>query len=212
MLARSHSSPLSTMACAASGVWHEPPNARDTARSAAVQAKVSVHISGCNTANRSLRCAAISMPSAPCPAAGSACSSGMNERTRSFSPKRITPAAARMMASNCPSSNLRKRVSRLPRSAAIFKCGKRACNCAERRRLEVPTTAPAGKSSSEAYWLEMNASCAFSRAVTQASAKPSGRFIGTSLSECTAISAEPLCNATSSSLTNRPLPPILDKL
>src|SRR3954470_13175876 len=45
--------------------------------------------------------------------------------------------------------------------------------------------------------------------MTQASAKPAGRSMGTSLSECTARSARPSSRATSSSLTNRPLPPTL---
>ena len=41
---------------------------------------------------------------------------------------------------------------------------------------------------------------------------PSGKFIGTSFSECTAISALPFSSAVSSSFTNRPLPPILDNV
>jgi hypothetical protein len=43
-------------------------------------------------------------------------------------------------------------------------------------------------------------------------ANPSGNSIGTSLSECTARSARPSAIATSSSLTNRPLPPTLDRV
>ena len=46
-------------------------------------------------------------------------------------------------------------------------------------------------------------------AITAASAKPGGNTMGTSLSECTARSACPCSMATSSSLTNSPLPPIL---
>ena len=38
--------------------------------------------------------------------------------------------------------------------------------------------------------------------------KPGGSSIGTSFNECTAMSARPSCKATSSSLRNRPLPPI----
>src|SRR5690606_8331793 len=54
---------------------------------------------------------------------------------------------------------------------------------------------------------ETSASAWSARASTAASAKPGSRSIGTSLSECTAMSASPRCIASSSSLRNRPLPP-----
>ena len=55
---------------------------------------------------------------------------------------------------------------------------------------------------------ETKASRGFSRAEMAASTKPSGITIGTSFIECTARWALPSCIATSSSLMNRPLPPI----
>ena len=86
--------------------------------------------------------------------------------------------------------------------------GCRACSCAARRRLEVPTTASGDSSSSEAYRVLTKASRASARVITAARSNPSGRSIGTSLSECTASSARPSNSATSSSLVNSPLPPI----
>ena len=79
--------------------------------------------------------------------------------------------------------------------------------CAERRRLEVPTLAPAGMPSRLAYRLETKASRASSRARIAASSNPAGRSAGTSFIECTAMSARPSARAFSSSLTNSPLPP-----
>ena len=127
---------------------------------------------------------------------------------RLSSPRRMRPAAARMIASYCPSSSLRSRVSRLPRRLLITSCGYLARSTASRRRLEVPTTAPAGSSSRPAYLLETKASRGFSRAEMTGSAKPSGITMGTSFIECTARWARPSSIATSSSLMNRPLPPI----
>ena len=130
-------------------------------------------------------------------------------RIRSGISSRFKPAAANTIASYWPSSSLRKRVSKLPRSGSIFKSGRCALSSTRRRRLEVPTTAPCGSSAKLAYLFDTKASCGSSRVITQARAKPSGKSIGTSLSECTAMSARPSCKATSSSLTNRPLPPTL---
>ena len=45
-----------------------------------------------------------------------------------------------------PSSSLRSRVSRLPRSGSMRRSGRSASNCTTRRRLEVPTQAPCGRS------------------------------------------------------------------
>ena len=47
--------------------------------------------------------------------------------------------------------------------------------------------------------------------MTQASSKPSGMTMGTSLSEWTAKSARPSSMAASNSLTKRPLPPIFER-
>ena len=160
--------------------------------------------------SRSARSARTSMPSAPCPAAGSICSGSNTWRMRWRRPSRLRPAAASTMASYWPSSSLRRRVSRLPRSGFDLQVGPQRAQqhhaaqaggadhgalrqVVERRRIACETRASRGSS----------------RSITQASAKPSGRSIGTSLSECTAMSARPSSSATSSSLTNRPLPPTL---
>ena len=156
----------------------------------------------------SVRFALISIPSAPCPTAGMLSSGEMSWRIRDSKPKRIKPAAARIMAAYCPSSNLRRRVCKLPRSDSIFKWGKRACNWLWRRKLEVPTTLPSGRLAKLSKSFETNASRASSRSPMAAMVNPSGRFIGTSFIECTAKSARPSAKACSSSFTNKPLPPI----
>ena len=91
-----------------------------------------------------------SMPSAPWPGAGSDCSAVNTDLMRFSRPRRIRPAAARMIASYSPASSLRNRVSRLPRRLLMTSCGYLARRMDSRRRLEVPTTAPAGRSSSPA--------------------------------------------------------------
>ena len=150
------------------------------------------------------------MPKAPCPAQGTSCGSAV--RMRAPRPRRLSPAAASTMASNCPSSSFRSRVCKFPRRGSSFKSGLSARSCACRRKLLVPTTAPRGNSWSEAKRGLTNASAGSSRSSTAASTKPSGKSIGTSLSECTAKSACPCSSANSSSFTKRPLPPILDRL
>ena len=102
-------------------------------------------------------------------------------------------------------------MSKLPRKGSICKSGRKARSKTVRRRLEVPTTAPWGRSCRVAKCGETQASRGSSRSITQASAKPSGMSMGTSLRECTAKSARPSSRATSSSLTNKPLPPTLLK-
>src|SRR3990170_4656863 len=209
---RIRSLPFFTSAKPPSGTWQLPASARLRARSASTQAAVSGWCSGCSKAITSARSARHSMPSAPCPTAGRLSSLLINARMRWPSPRRFSPAAARMMAAYCPSSSLRKRVCTLPRNGSILRCGKRARNWLSRRRLEVPTTLPAGNAARFSYLLETNASCGSSRSPMAASTKPSGRFIGTSFSECTARSARPSSSAVSSSFTNRPLPPILERV
>ena len=127
---------------------------------------------------------------------------------RCSSPSRFKPAAARMIASYVPSSSLRSRVCTLPRSGSIRRWGNVARNWLSRRRLEVPTRAPGGSAVKEAYVFDTNASRGSARSRIAPSVKPSGKCIGTSLSECTAISARPSLIASSSSFTNKPLPPI----
>ncbi|EPJ44006.1 MAG: hypothetical protein OFPII_38060 [Osedax symbiont Rs1] len=109
-----------------------------------------------------------------------------------------------------PSSNLRNRVCTLPRRSLITRSGRCSLISAWRRKEEVPTTAPWGNLASEAKWLETNASVGSSLGHITVSPRPSGNSIGTSFIECTAISARFSRIATSSSLTNSPLPPILD--
>ena len=128
---------------------------------------------------------------------------------RADRPRRLSPAAASTMPAYWPSSSLRRRVSRLPRRGSMRRSGRSARSSTVRRRLEVPTTAPWGSASSVAWRGDTQASRGSSRAITQASRMPAGSSIGTSLSECTAMSARPSSSAVSSSLTNRPLPPTL---
>src|SRR5690554_2897399 len=58
------------------------------------------------------------------------------------------------------------------------------------------------------YWLLTKASVGSSRSQIATSPRPSGNSMGTSFMECTARSARPSSMASSSSFTNRPLPPI----
>ena len=183
--------------------------ARDTVRSAVTASQVGMSANVFKPSSKSARSAHTSMPSAPCPAAGSISVVAKLARMRSGISRRFKPAAANTIASYWPSSSLRKRVSRLPRSGSIFRSGRKALSSTKRRKLDVPITAPCGSSDRLAYLFDTKASCGSSRCITQASAKPSGKSIGTSLSECTAMSARPSCKATSSSLTNKPLPPTL---
>ena len=68
---------------------------------------------------------------------------------RSCKPSRIKPADASITASYCPSSSFRIRVSTFPRRSFTTTSPRKALSCASRRWLDVPTTAPAGKSRSE---------------------------------------------------------------
>mgnify|MGYP000860479950 CR=1 FL=1 len=83
---------------------------------------------------------------APCAGAGSHCGACSRERMRDSMPSRVRPAAARMIASYCPSSSLRRRVSRLPRRLVTPRKGYMAWICDSRSSDEVPTTAPGGMS------------------------------------------------------------------
>ena len=123
-------------------------------------------------------------------------------------PRRVRPAAARMMASICPSSSFFRRVSTLPRKSTIFKSGRLARSCARRRRLLVPSTLPSGSSSMLLYLLLTKASPAFARSVIAVRHSPSGSTVGISFKLCTARSMVPSKSSCSISLVNRPLPPI----
>ncbi|KAG0745946.1 hypothetical protein G6F24_015799 [Rhizopus arrhizus] len=101
----------------------EPPSLRDTARSASTQDVVAELISGASQARMSSRSSRISMPSAPCPAAGRLSAGSSRLLMRPPSPRRSSPAAARTMASYSPLSSLPRRVARLPRSGLTTKAG-----------------------------------------------------------------------------------------
>lgn len=72
----------------------------------------------------------------------------------------------------------------------------------------VPTVVPAGSSPSEAAAKEINASRTSSRGRLQGKIVLSGRYVGTSFIECTAISISRLSRASSISFVNRPFPPM----
>ena len=195
-----------------------PPRARETARSASAARCVgrceideidSTRSASAPSAPSALR---VSMPSAPCAAHGSMRSGSKTSRMRASAPSRLSPAAARTIASYSPRSTLASRVSRLPRTGTRRRSDRRAASCTTRRRLAVPTTAPAGSASSEGQRLETSASRGSSRSSTAASAKPCGSSIGTSFSECTARSARRSASAVSSSFTKRPLPPTFESV
>ena len=187
-----------------------PPSARDTARSACTASQVGAWVSDSSASRSAVESVRTSRPSAPCPAAGSITSGSITARMRASRPSRFRPAAASTMPSYWPSSSLRSRVSRLPRSGCTSRSGRIALSCTTRRRLEVPTRAPCGSACTDSKRGETQASRGSSRSSTVHSEKPSGISIGTSLSECTARWARPSSSATSSSLTNRPLPPTFD--
>ena len=119
------------------------------------------------------------------------------------------------MASYFPSSSFAKRVFTLPRSDSHFMSGRNCCSWHCLRKLEVPTTAPTGKSSKDVIFGALPSSAKGSTKASRGSSRsqmtpkvsPSGKAIGTSFVECTAISARPSNKAASNSFTNRPLPP-----
>ena len=133
------------VANAASGIEQLPPIARLTARSAETASQVLWCASTASASITSCRTLSTSIPSAPCPAAGSIMAGSKVARILSLSPSLFNPAAASTMASYNPSSSLRSRVSRLPRKGSILRSGRDARSSAMRRRLELPTTAPCGK-------------------------------------------------------------------
>ncbi len=178
------------------------------ARSHSTQRRVSASSSTRVSAATPSSAARCSMAMAACATAGNQSGADRRERMRSPSPSRSSPAQARMMASYCPASSLARRVFTLPRRSSRCRSGRNARSCAWRRKDEVPTRAPLGRSERCAWALLMKASAASARSNTAPMANPGSSSIGTSFNECTAMSARPSCKATSSSLRNRPLPPI----
>ena len=130
------------------------------------------------------------MPSAPCPAAGSIRAASKRARMRAARPEPHQPGGGEH---DGVVARLRRACAAACRGCrAAARCAGRAAaprSCTTRRRLEVPTTAPCGSSSSDGVArCETKASRGSSRSSTAASAKPAGRSIGTSFSECTARS------------------------
>ena len=149
------------------------------------------------------------MPSAPCPTAGSISLAVKYPVALSLMPRRFRPAAASMIAWNCPSSSLRSLVSRLPRRSTILRSGRKAASWALRRRLLVPTVAPCGSSARFLYRAEIKASWGFSRNGIIPKCSSSGSSEGTSFMLWTARSTSLRSRASSISLTNKPLPPTM---
>ena len=128
----------------ASGTVQLPPSARLTARSARTQAAVAASCSGASAAHELRPAVAALDRERALPDGRQAHRPGASTaRIRPPSPRRLSPATASTIASYSPRSSLASRVSTLPRSGRTSSPGKRLRSCASRRRLEVPTTAPA---------------------------------------------------------------------
>ena len=160
------------------GTWHPPPNARSTARSAVT----AILLSRCS--NRAAISWAVppsprvSTASAPCPTAGHITSASRSSVIRFSQPNLRSPADARMIASYCPSSSLRNRVSTFPRMFSISRSARLARSCAARRKELVPTRDFADNA---ARLRPTNASRGSSRSGIAAKIRPSGRSVGISL-------------------------------
>ena len=85
-----------------------------------------------------------------------------------------------------------------------------ACNCATRRMLDVPTTAPAGSAASKTCSRLTSTSKGLARWGTQASDKPVVSAVGRSLRLCTAASIAPVKSARSNSRTKTPSLPMAE--
>ena len=119
-----------------------------TARSATTLHAVSASWRQLSSCSVSVSLVRHSMPTAPWPPAGRESSKERLSRIRPSSSKRFKPAAARMIASYPPASNFDSRVPTLPRKSVIFKSGRSSRSWHWRRKLEVPTVAPWGRSAS----------------------------------------------------------------
>ena len=192
------------------GTWHPPPSASRRVRSAVT----AVNESGSFNASTSCLVWASSvlvmMARAPWPGAGSQAVRSSHSLTRRASPSRVSPAPAKMMASNCPSSSFRSLVSTLPRIVRGVTSCRNAPNMATRRSELVPTTAPSFSESSVVAIPSgpTRTSRGSTRLGVAAIHKPSGNRVGRSFREWTARSTRSLRSASSSSRVKRPLPPI----
>ncbi len=84
---------------------------------------------------------------AACAGAGRNLSGGSTAEILSANPRRFNPASATMMALSSPLITLLIRVSTFPLSGTVFRSFLISRSWVMRRRLEVPTVAPAGRSS-----------------------------------------------------------------
>ncbi len=146
-------------ACAPTGVWQLVSSVSTTARSASRRARAAASAIGSSRARVSspLR---VSSASSPWPGAGTNVSGSSAAPASPSRPRRRSPASASRAASHSPSASLRSRVSTLPRSGTTSTSARSARSCERRRRLEVPTRAPAGSASIDRA--PTSASCASS--------------------------------------------------
>ena len=140
--ARSVNGSPSTVAYAASGVTHEPRHARGRRarrRSPRASARCSRAASGRTSSVARLERQG-ALPDGRHEAAGS-----QSLRVRRIDAEAPQAGAGQHHASNSPSASLRRRVSTLPRRSTTCRAGYAARSSAARRRLLVPTRAPAGR-------------------------------------------------------------------
>jgi hypothetical protein len=104
------------------------------------------------------------------------------------SPSRASPAAASRIASTSPLASFRRRVSTLPRMSTTATSDRRARSWARRRKLEVPTRVPAGRSAIPVPAAEISTSRGSARAGVATNVKPGGNVAGMSFNEWTARS------------------------
>src|SRR5438132_10959405 len=145
---------------------------------------------------------------APCAGAGSTRSTKKISVARSSSPRRSSPATARTTASSSPRAIRSSRVGTLPRRGSKERSERSARSCAVRRRLEVPTRAPAGSAARGWPPRAHSASSTRARIGTAATARPRLIATGRSLKLCTARSISRASNARSSVEVKNPVPSI----
>ena len=126
---------------------------------------------------------------APCPGEGRNSIGSNNWVASSSRPRRARPAAASTTASYSPLATLPRRVSTLPRIGATSMSGRSARSSSARRREPLPTRAPEGSAASRRPPEATSTSRGSPRGRIAASVSPSGAAVGTSFSECTAMSA-----------------------
>jgi len=154
----------------------------------------------------------VTTPIAPCATAGSKASGARIASSGTVMSRRRKPASASRVASSSPASSLASRVPTLPRSSTISRSGLWCSSWAWRRTAAVPTIAPRGRSAIRRIAPSRDATIRTSRGSARGSnaaiARAGGSQVGTSFIECTARSMRSSSSASSSSLVNRPLPPM----